>query len=69
MIAVARSGNNNLCHIVTSNHGERPVPTTRLRPDSTGCTDAGGLHPGKTPAGPIDRRFDAKPVPVSADFD
>src|SRR5450631_3875466 len=34
MIAVAPSGNNNLCHIVTPDHGERPVPTTRLR---AGC--------------------------------
>jgi hypothetical protein len=28
MIAVAASGNNNLCHIVPLDHGERPVPGT-----------------------------------------
>jgi hypothetical protein len=33
MIAVARSGNNNLCHIGIQDHGKRAVPATRLRRD------------------------------------
>src|SRR6266478_5625154 len=41
MIAVARSGNNNLYHyIVTPDRGERPAPATRLNSER--------LHPGKT---------------------
>jgi hypothetical protein len=35
MIAVARSGNNNLCHIVTYDHGERPVPPIVYAPLSS----------------------------------
>jgi hypothetical protein len=33
MIAVARSGNNNLCHIVTPDHGKRAVPRLLLHQD------------------------------------
>src|SRR5260370_21920516 len=69
MIAVARSGNNNLCHIVTPRHGERPVPATRLRSDAS-------LHPEPRAARPregvqaclIHNILDSKPVPIGADF-
>jgi hypothetical protein len=48
MIAVARSGNNNLCHIVTPDHGGRPVPqqwffskcTGHCQPNRTGKPQA-----------------------------
>jgi hypothetical protein len=48
MIAVARSGNNNLCHIVTPTMGGRPVPqqwfsskyTGHWQPNRTGKQQA-----------------------------
>jgi len=41
MIAVARSGNNNLCHIVTHNRVGRLVPVHESR-----ISAAGSLGPG-----------------------
>jgi hypothetical protein len=79
MIAVARSGNNYLCHIVTLEHGERLFPTAvsdrrfrllfvpnRIRPSLD--------RPAACPIaliGLADRSatgFDAKPVPTSRGF-
>jgi hypothetical protein len=66
MIAVTRSGNNNLCHIVTPIMGGRPVPQQWFSSKCTGHRQPN--RSGKRRRQPSDRQLNAKPVPILADL-
>src|ERR1700761_7933732 len=72
MIAVGQSGNNNLAHIVRSDHGERPVPRFVFRPVSRRYPHVKrAAFPEKAFGGPAACRLNssnAKPVPDLANF-